>query len=148
MLIVFLVLCAGAVLLIRFLPPVVAEAHVDPESAAEPGHGGVKRIGEGAPVFAGSPARVLNALSEIAMATPRTALVAGSATDGMITFVVRSRVFRFQDYVTFKATAEGSDTRLSILARTRYPGASDWGVNRKRLEQWLADLSERVGEAG
>ena len=66
-------------------------------------------------------------------ALPRTTRLAGSVDEMLITYVTRSRVFGFPDYTTLQQT-EGT---LRAYARLRF-GASDLGVNRRRLEQVLA----------
>ncbi len=61
----------------------------------------------------------------------------------MITYVQRSRVFGFPDCLTVKAVAIESTGEagagLIIWSRARY-GRSDFGVNRARVEAWLAAL--------
>jgi uncharacterized protein (DUF1499 family) len=74
-------------------------------------------------------------LDEIALETPRTSRLAGSAEDGRVTYVTRSRVFGFPDYTT----AEVVDGQLRVFGRLRF-GGSDMGVNRARIESWLAQL--------
>jgi uncharacterized protein (DUF1499 family) len=75
-------------------------------------------------------------------------VVAGDPDSLMITYVQRSRVFGFPDYITVKAVATestgegstvGSGAGLIIWSRARY-GRSDFGVNRARVEAWLAAL--------
>ncbi len=74
-------------------------------------------------------------LDAVARATPRTRVLAGSVSEGMVTYVTRSRVFGFPDYTT--AWQDGD--MLRIWARLRF-GRSDLGVNRDRVDQWLAAL--------
>lgn len=69
----------------------------------------------------------------------RTEVVAGSVEEGMITYVQRSAVFGFPDYVTVKAVETEGGAALIIWSRSRY-GYSDMGVNRKRVEGWLAQI--------
>jgi hypothetical protein len=74
-------------------------------------------------------------LDVIAMATPRTKRVAGSVDAGRITWETRSFAWGFPDYTTAQVLGEG----LIVLARARY-GSSDWGVNGRRLKEWIAAL--------
>ena len=74
-------------------------------------------------------------LAAVAAAAPRTALLAGSVGEGRMTWVVRSRLWGFPDYVT----AEQDGDRLKLYSRSRF-GRSDFGVNRDRAELWLAQL--------
>ncbi len=90
------------------------------------------------------PRALLARFDAIARAQPRTQVVAGDPDSLMITYVQRSRVFGFPDYLTVKAvaivgsTGEGGAS-LIIWSRARY-GRSDFGVNRARVEAWLAAL--------
>lgn len=76
----------------------------------------------------------LAALDEIIRATPRTEVLAGSVEEGMITYVTRTALFGFPDYTTVRQDADG---KLTIYARSRF-GKSDLGVNKARVEGWLA----------
>ncbi|MDW3222133.1 MAG: DUF1499 domain-containing protein [Paracoccaceae bacterium] len=90
--------------------------------------------------FAGGAVRVLpgNAalfarMDQVMTSFPRTRILAGSRQDGHITYVTRSAVFGFPDITTIEL--QGDDIKL--YARLRF-GASDLGVNRKRLERLIA----------
>ncbi len=89
--------------------------------------------------FAGGALRVvegdLAALDAIARAAPRTRVLAGSVGEGMVTYVTRSALWGFPDYTT--VWQEGDS--LHLYGRLRF-GRSDLGVNRDRLERWLAQL--------
>jgi len=65
--------------------------------------------------------------------------VAGDLDSLMITYVQRSRVFGFPDYLTVRAVATAGGAGLIIWSRARY-GRGDFGVNRARVEAWLALL--------
>ncbi|WP_210877590.1 DUF1499 domain-containing protein [Roseovarius autotrophicus] len=79
----------------------------------------------------------LVALDAIARATPHTRVLAGSVSEGMITYVTRSRLMGFPDYTTVR---QAGDT-LEIFARLRF-GRSDLGVNAARVDGWLVRLAE------
>ncbi|MCI2398479.1 DUF1499 domain-containing protein [Aliiroseovarius subalbicans] len=74
-------------------------------------------------------------LAEIAQATPRTQILAGSATTGHLTLITRSKLWGFPDYTTMQLT-EG---QIALYARLRF-GSSDTGVNSARLDDWLQRL--------
>ena len=74
-------------------------------------------------------------LAEVAEASPRVRLLAGSVDEGRMTWVVRSAFWGFPDYVTAEAGPGG----LRVWSRLRF-GRSDLGVNQARLENWLARL--------
>lgn len=88
---------------------------------------------------AGNGQDVLSELQSIALATPRTRVLKGSPESGMITFVTRSRLMGFPDYTT----AEVNGSTLRIYGRLRF-GRSDLGVNRARIEGWLAQLGDKI----
>ncbi|WP_412506836.1 DUF1499 domain-containing protein [Roseovarius sp. SYSU LYC5161] len=96
-------------------------------------------------VVAGDPKATMAALDSIARQTPRTRVLAGSASEGFVTYVTRSALWGFPDYTTAYLTrndpqAEGATT-LTIHARLRF-GQSDMGVNAARVRGWLAALPE------
>ncbi len=86
-----------------------------------------------------SPRALLARFDAIARAQPRTRVVAGDLDSLMITYVQRSRVFGFPDYLTVKAVLMDCGAGLMIFSLARY-GRSDFGVNRARVEAWLAAL--------
>lgn len=97
--------------------------------------------------FAGAVIRTVPAqpgdmarLDRIIRATPRTTLLAGTPEEGMVTYITRSRLWGFPDYTTIEARA-GS---IVIHGRLRF-GSSDMGVNRARVEGWIAAL--KAGQA-
>ena len=117
---------------VRFAPSDPARWHVPPDvSENEDLDGGVKRVVRGAGPDA------LARLDAIARATPRTQVLAGSVEEGMVTYVTRSAVWGFPDYTTVR---QSGDT-LRVHGRLRF-GQSDFDVNRKRVDGWLAALRE------
>ena len=82
---------------------------------------------------------VLARLDAIATATPRTKRLTGDPASGRITWVTRSAVWGFPDYITAQTLRTPDGTRLEIIARLRF-GGSDFGVNAARLRDWLAAL--------
>ena len=60
-------------------------------------------------------------------------------------FVQRSLVFRFPDAITVRFIAlDAGRATLAIYSRSYY-GHDDFGVNRRRVEAWLAALSGTAG---
>jgi uncharacterized protein (DUF1499 family) len=74
-----------------------------------------------------------------ARAQPRTGIVAGDLDSLMITYVQRSRFIGFPDYLTVKVVEMKGGAGLTVYSRSRY-GRGDFGVNRARVEAWLAAL--------
>jgi hypothetical protein len=119
---------AAFALYVRFAPSDPARWHVAVVGDDADFAGGLRRV---LPGRAGD----LGRLDAIIRATPRTNVLAGQVSDGRITYVTRSRLWWFPDYVTVEA--RGSD--LAVWSRLRF-GGSDLGVNAARLSRWLNTL--------
>ncbi|MCZ4261194.1 DUF1499 domain-containing protein [Limimaricola sp. G21655-S1] len=136
---------------IRVAPADVARWHVDPMEVERvpqaPRRGGwLLRTGPAnaaPPVFDTDPATLLSAFDEIARATPRTRVLFESPAEGRVTYVSRSAVLGFPDYTSVKAVPEAGGAALMIWARQRF-GVADMGVNRMRVEAWMAALEDRL----
>jgi len=114
---------------VRLAPSDPARWHVMPENLRDKNFRmGAIRVAEAGPDG-------LDRLDHIARATPRTKVLAGSVQEGMITYVTRTAVWGFPDYITARQAGD----RLELYARSRF-GNGDFGVNRARLEAWLAQL--------
>lgn len=131
---------AGLMAYIRFAPDDPGRWHVavraleDEANAAGPGLSEVSRGAVGF-VPATDPAKALARLAEVAAASPRTTRLAGSVAEGRITWVARSALMGYPDYITAEATPLG----VRLWSRQRY-GSRDQGVNLLRLTDWLARL--------
>lgn len=91
----------------------------------------------------GDGIETLARLDDIIRVTSRTAILTGTAAEGKITYVTRSRVMGFPDYttVTLTSLAPLDGSTLQVFGRLRF-GKADMGVNRARIEGWLATLDE------
>lgn len=87
----------------------------------------------------GTPTEVLARLEDKALTSPRTIRLAGNAAEGRITWVARSFLMGYPDYITAEATQTPQGTRLDIFSRQRF-GEKDFGVNAARLKEWLSPL--------
>ena len=79
---------------------------------------------------------LLAALDAVARAEPRVEVVAGGVEAGKITYVQRSAIIGFPDYISVSTIETIDGNGLILWSRSRY-GHSDLGVNRARLERWL-----------
>ena len=110
-----------------------------------PGFIGKAQPHAASPVFAASPDRVLDALKRIALAESRTEVLAEVRATRRLELVQRSKTFRFPDYITVEAVPlTAGKTALAIYSRAKY-GIRDFGVNRARVERWLAALTAQLG---
>jgi uncharacterized protein (DUF1499 family) len=133
---------AGAALWVRLAPDDPGVWHVDPVTAQSTGKPNEAfRRGEDAPFFAESPSALMSRLDAMATAEPRTSRLAGDPQDGFATYVQRSALWGFPDYVSARAVPEDGGARLVLWSRSRY-GYSDMGVNEARVQRWLDALSQ------
>lgn len=126
-----------------------ARWHVDPAEVARTGKPNdylvapdgatAARPDRPSPVWPLNPQALLARLDRLALAEARTERVAGSPEDEAVTYVVRSAVFGFPDYVSVRAVDAPGGAQLILWSRSRY-GYADLGVNRARAERWLAAL--------
>ncbi|MBU6372828.1 MAG: DUF1499 domain-containing protein [Alphaproteobacteria bacterium] len=100
-----------------------------------------------APKFPQAAPVVRDAFFRMAAKQPRVTYGAKDDTGLQYELVQRSALFRFPDTITvrFIPLAEGGST-LAIYSRSQV-GYSDMGVNRKRVQAWLAALDAEVRAA-
>ncbi len=141
--VLILIVAAGAMAFIRLAPTNPSAWHVPldprPPAMTTPSTDKVTPLPNGAYVDLIVPAdqtqALLAKLDGIALASPRTIRIAGSAETGRITWQTRSAFWGFPDYTTAESTPEG----VTLYARQRF-GKGDWGVNAARLAAWISKL--------
>lgn len=124
---------------VRLAPTEPEDWHVDPsEGRTGPGRYLVAEGGDRPALRLDAPPdEVMAALKRIAAETPRTQRIASG--DGLVTFETRSLTMGFPDYTSVRVAPDGAGSIVSAYARLRY-GREDMGVNRARVEEWLARL--------
>jgi uncharacterized protein (DUF1499 family) len=99
------------------------------------------------PVFAVPPDGLRDAFLTVAAEAPRTKLLNRSADGLHLTLVQRSALLRFPDYIDVAVQpapgGNGDGSTIAIYSRSRF-GYSDLGVNRKRVEDWMAALKTKA----
>jgi hypothetical protein len=97
-----------------------------------------------APEFDVPVADLAAAFDFVARADDRVDVLAGSAESEYVTYVQRSALFAFPDYVSvrFVESGDGGST-VAIFSRSRF-GKSDLGVNEKRVDRWVAATTRRL----
>ena len=111
---------------VRLAPSNSEHWHVDPiDSSAKVGTG----------ILAEMPVDLAD-LDAAVMSSPRVRVLAGSVQDGHITYVARSKVWGFPDYISAKQVG----SNVAVYSRQRF-GSSDHGVNAGRLRE----LAETIG---
>jgi uncharacterized protein (DUF1499 family) len=146
------VLLAGAVVLavsMRWVADDPALWHVDPATAERSGSpndwlvapkGATVAVPDrAARVHALPPRELMRRFDAVATSAPRTRLVARSPDGLGATYVQRSRLFGFPDYISVRAIEVPGGSALIAWSRARF-GHGDFGVNRARLEAWLAEV--------
>ncbi|MRH19466.1 DUF1499 domain-containing protein [Rhodovulum strictum] len=123
--------------------------HVDPLTAEKPGtpnailvrpEGGDRT----APAYAVSPEDLARAIEAVALSEPNTSRIAGSPEELWMTYVQRSRIMGFPDYISIKALPKDDGATWAAFSRSRF-GQSDLGVNAARLARWQEQLRARLG---
>ena len=126
---------------VRLAPSDPAAWHVDPETVTDRGARNSYLLaagGDAAPLEVPLPPdQVAARLEAIALSTPRTTRLAGQGD--FVTYITRSAAFSFPDYTSVRILPTATGSQVLIFARSRF-GDSDLGVNRARVESWLARL--------
>lgn len=95
-----------------------------------------------APEFAVSAATLRDRWQTMIASQPRTRDTDRNPEALQYDYVQRSFLFRFPDTITVRFIPLSSDrATLAVYSRSRY-GHSDLGVNRARIEAWLAALAD------
>jgi len=102
------------------------------------------RIDSSSPEFPVSATKLQRYISNTVKKQPRITYIASDEPTNRFEFVQRSLIFRFPDVITFQTIPLGSKSSTLAVHSYSIYGAGDLGVNRNRVETWLADLAEEV----
>ncbi|SLN18658.1 DUF1499 domain-containing protein [Pseudooctadecabacter jejudonensis] len=99
-------------------------------------------------VVQGDGVQMMAQLDQIICATARTSVVAGTVEDNKTTYMTRTKICGFPDFTTVRlmTVPDSDDCMLQVYGRLRF-GQSDLGVNRKRIDGWMAQLDAMGGAA-
>jgi uncharacterized protein (DUF1499 family) len=110
------------------------------ELAPAPVRRGIRLTTADSPRFAVTGDALWRAWLDLAAHMPRTRLIAQNEGERRSFHIQRSRLFRFPDLVRAEIIdLESGQSTIAIDSRARY-GYYDFGVNRQRVEAWLAEL--------
>lgn len=130
---VLVLLAVGGSVYVRLAPTDPDEWHQPPNvTKSITGVGSARRLEETGPLG-------LALLHDIALATPRTQVLAGTVESGMVTYITRSALWGFPDFTTVQQDGD----QLQIYGRLRF-GKSDLGVNAARVDDWLEELRPKL----
>lgn len=134
----------GLIAFVRLAPSDPADWHVDLSTPGfDASAGQVFCLMPGGRYTPSDPMEtVLARLDAVALATPRTERLAGSAAEGRITWVTRSALMGYPDYTTAQIMPGPG---LCVYGRQRF-GKGDWGVNASRIGTWMMEVLG-LGEA-
>jgi uncharacterized protein (DUF1499 family) len=110
--------------------------------AAPAWHPGFKHLET--PLYPVSPARLFAALRQVVAPMPRTTLMAAWEERFQAQWVERSAVANFPDIIVAQAVAGPEGGAGLFLYSHSLFGYSDLGVNRSRVDRWLAAIAPAV----
>lgn len=97
-------------------------------------------VDRGSPIFDIDADALLARWQTMISQQRRTRELTGNPDMRQYSFVQRSLIFGFPDVITMRIFARPENrSTLAIYSRSRY-GFSDFGVNKRRIESWLAGL--------
>ena len=94
------------------------------------------------PIFPVPGLRLRSLVSEVALSQPGTTLLEKGPEQDR--YLVRTRLMRFPDTVVVQVFDRGQDASTLALYSRSQIGRSDFGVNRRRIEHWIALVGARV----
>lgn len=129
-------LTIAASVYVRLAPITAADWHVDPEEVTPPSAPNFALLAGTRAVTIEAPALAVSGRLDAIAQAEGAQVIAGSLAEGFVTYVIRTRIMGYPDFLTIKLVPEGSVTRLHIYSRSRY-GLSDLGANTTRTQRWL-----------
>ena len=117
------------------------ERPTTPNTALAAPEGADPRPDIATPVFPVAAAQLWTIVRSVAEREPRTSPLAVDETGMAGSWVARSAVWNFPDVIMARVAPEGPEaSTLALYSHSLY-GRSDFGVNRRRLESWLAAVN-------
>ncbi|MFT4714943.1 MAG: hypothetical protein ACI861_001428 [Paracoccaceae bacterium] len=143
---IFAFVIIGFFLFVRFAPSSPATWHVDPMTAKK---GRKKNVfiqlpytgKHRSPVFAMDAAALARSYDDLILSRNNVTKLAGDADAGFVTYVARSKMMRYPDYISIKFIDLGERrSTIAVFSRARF-GYSDRGVNRRRFLAWQKKIT-------
>lgn len=106
-----------------------------------PTEGANVRVDAPAPVYSASADVMADAWDDFALAQRDTIRIAGLPGDLWMTYVQRTPTLKLPDYISIRfIDLEENRSTIAVHSRSRY-GYGDLGVNKARLESWIASMA-------
>lgn len=141
LLIILILLAAVAFLIfVRVAPDRAEKAHVDPVVEGATTSASYVLRAPDALVFATTPEALFDTANAYLLGQLDARAIANGPAPLHVTYVVRSRMFRFPDDFSIRAVEADGGAVLAAHSRSRLAGY-DWGVNRKRVEDLMDHLA-------
>lgn len=126
---------------IRLAPSDQTVWHTDPETTQSTGKPNDYRlVGDASQVYNIAASELANLVDDFIQNQPRVIRLAGQVDELLITYVQRTPIMGYPDYITIKIIQQGaSQSKLAIFSRSRF-GHSDFGVNKRRIVEWVTAI--------
>lgn len=136
----------AAAVYVRVAPVAVDDWHVDPEATSPPQTPNFVLFAGSQAVPVDAPTLAVAGRVQAVAEAEGAQVLAGSAAEGFVTYVVRSRIMGYPDFVTIRLEpGEDGGTQVNIFSRSRY-GRSDLGVNAARVQRWLTAARDETDD--
>jgi len=130
------------------MPPLMDVAHIvrpsSPNTALAAPQGFTPPPNIVTPPYQVPADRLFFLIQQVAGSQPRTYQAALYPAELQVHYVARSAAFNFPDLIMVQVRQDGPDKSDLILYSRSVYGESDLGVNRKRIEAWLAALQAKL----
>ena len=131
---------AAFLIFVRVAPDRAEKAHVDPVTDGATTSASYVLRAPDALVFATTSEALFDAANAYVLSQLDARAIANGPEPLHVTYVVRSRMFRFPDDLSIRAVEAEGGAVLAVHSRSRYAG-SDLGINRKRVEALMDHLA-------
>ena len=108
-----LAIVVGGLTYIRLAPSYSDRWHIDPVLAKDPGKGGIL-IAPGVITSALSPEELLGEFDDVVRAEIGVKILAGSVAEGHFTYILRSKLMGFPDFLTVQALPHETGSTLAF----------------------------------
>ncbi len=133
----FFIVVIGLLTYVRFAPHNIEHWHQDPETVKSTGRPNDYRLAGDASVNINlKQAKISQMIMDYAGQQERIELLANTDDGQLLTFIQRSKLIAYPDYLTIKIEPNGDRSKLSFFSRSRF-GYRDFGVNKLRINSWV-----------